>query len=110
MNIDNLINNILDSYNKYGLINRSDEENFPNRQNVVKILQDLEFLIFPGFKYAEETLQIAYDKFLNDDNFTRIMSEEFSDIIDEAYEYVKEKYRENKKEKIMPPKEKYPDR
>lgn len=54
MNIDNLINNILDSYNKYGLINRSDEENFPNRQNVVKILQDLEFLIFPGFKYAEE--------------------------------------------------------
>ena len=52
MNIDNLINNILDSYNKYGLINRSDEENFPNRQNVVKILQDLEFLIFPGFKYG----------------------------------------------------------
>ena len=38
------------------------------------------------------------------------MSEEFSDIIDEAYEYVKEKNKEKQKEKIIPLKEKYPDR
>ena len=54
MNIDMLIDGILDSYDRYGLINRSDKENFPNRQNVVSILQDLQTLIFPGFKYHED--------------------------------------------------------
>ena len=54
MNIDNLVNNILDSYDKYGLINRNDAENFPNRQNVVAILSDIQSLIFPGFRVAEE--------------------------------------------------------
>lgn len=54
MNIDCLIDGILDSYDTYGLINRSDTDNFPNRQNVVAILQDLQSLVFPGFKYAEE--------------------------------------------------------
>ena len=41
MNIDGLINGILDSYDTYGLINRSETENFPNRQNVVQVLSDL---------------------------------------------------------------------
>ena len=45
---------ILDSYEKYGLINRNDIENFPNRQNVVSVLQDLQSLILPGFKAAED--------------------------------------------------------
>ena len=54
MNIDMLVDEILDSYNKFGLINRSNTENFPNRQNVVSVLQDLQSLIFPGFKYAED--------------------------------------------------------
>ncbi|MCI5606640.1 MAG: serine O-acetyltransferase EpsC [Treponema sp.] len=54
MNIDMLIDGILDSYDRYGLINRTDKENFPNRENVVSILQDLQSLIFPGFKYDEE--------------------------------------------------------
>ena len=52
MNIDMLVDEILDSYNKFGLINRSNTENFPNRQNVVSVLQDLQSLIFPGFKYV----------------------------------------------------------
>ena len=60
MNIDSLINNILTSYDTIGLLNRSNAENFPNRQNVVSVLQDLQSLIFPGFKYAEEIC----DKFL----------------------------------------------
>ena len=54
MNIDMLIDGILDSYDRYGGINRSEDENFPNRQNVIKILTDLQSLIFPGFKIAEE--------------------------------------------------------
>lgn len=54
MNIDMLIDGILDSYDRYGLINRSTAENFPNRQNVVLVLQDLQSLVFPGFRVAED--------------------------------------------------------
>lgn len=54
MNIDNLIEGILASYDKYGFVNRNEEENFPNRQNVVSILSDLQSLVFPGFRTAED--------------------------------------------------------
>jgi len=54
MTIDMLIDGILDSYHRYGLINRNDIETFPNRQNVVSILGDIQTLIFPGFKIAED--------------------------------------------------------
>ena len=54
MNIDGLINGRLDNYGTYGLINRSEAENFPNRQNVVQVLSDLQSLVFPGFRTAEE--------------------------------------------------------
>src|SRR5574344_1578018 len=54
MNIDMLIDGILDSYDRYGGINRTEAENFPNRQNVVAVLQDLQCLVFPGFRVAED--------------------------------------------------------
>lgn len=54
MNIDPLIDNILESYDHYGFVNRNEEENFPNRQNVVSILTDLQSLVFPGFRTAED--------------------------------------------------------
>ena len=54
MNIDMLIDGILDSYDRYGGINRSGSEDFPNRTNVVEVLSDLQCLIFPGFKEDEE--------------------------------------------------------
>ena len=54
MNIDMLIDGILDSYERYGGINRTGSENFPNRKNVVDVLHDLQNLIFPGFRVAEE--------------------------------------------------------
>ncbi len=62
MNIDMLIDGILDSYDRYGLVNRVDNGNFPNRQNVVEVLSDLQFLIFPGFRIAEdiEPVNIRY--------------------------------------------------
>ena len=49
-----LIDGILDSYDRYGGINRSESENFPNRQNVIIVLQDLQCLIFPGFRVEED--------------------------------------------------------
>lgn len=54
MDIDNLIDGIINSYTKFGGINRTEAENFPNRENVLDILNDLENLIFPGFKQSEE--------------------------------------------------------
>lgn len=54
MDIDAMIDNIMNSYEQQGGINRSGAENFPNRQNVVSILQDLQSLVFPGFKYEED--------------------------------------------------------
>lgn len=54
MNIDMLIDGLLDSYDRYGGINRSESENFPNRENVIAVLDDLQCLIFPGFKVAED--------------------------------------------------------
>ncbi len=53
MNIDMLIDGILDSYDRYGGINRTGSENFPNRENVITVLSELQSLIFPGFKNAE---------------------------------------------------------
>lgn len=60
MNIDMLIDGILDSYDRYGFINRSG--NFPNRQNVVEVLSDIQLLVFPGFRIAEkiESSNIRY--------------------------------------------------
>lgn len=54
MNIDTLTNRILDSYMQYGGVNRREAEDFPNRQNIIGILQNLQFLVFPGFRTAEE--------------------------------------------------------
>jgi len=54
MNIDMLIDGILDSYDRYGFVNRNEEENFPNRQNVVSVITDLQSLVFPGFRAAED--------------------------------------------------------
>ena len=54
MNIDMLIDGILDSYDRYGGINRTGAENFPNRENVIAVLNELQTLVFPGFKNAED--------------------------------------------------------
>lgn len=63
MNIDSLIDKILDSYSTHGGVNRIETENFPNRENVVAILSDLQWLIFPGFKTADsiETGNLRYE-------------------------------------------------
>lgn len=52
--IDSLIERIIDSYEKDGGINKTGAENFPNKENVVSVLEDLQSLIFPGYKTAEE--------------------------------------------------------
>ncbi|AEE17718.1 serine O-acetyltransferase EpsC [Treponema brennaborense] len=57
MTPDVLIDNIIASYAQYGGINSGESQTFPNRQNVVTALQDLQSLIFPGFRTAEQVEQ-----------------------------------------------------
>ena len=54
MSIDGLVDNILKSYETDGGINRAGAENFPNRENVVAVLHEIQCLIFPGYKTNEE--------------------------------------------------------
>lgn len=88
MNIDILIDGILDSYDKYGLINRTNAENFPNRQNVVEVLRDLQSLIFPGFREAEdiEPTNIRYVTGQRVNNIIAKLTRE----IEKAFIYTKE--------------------
>ncbi|MBQ1949937.1 MAG: serine acetyltransferase [Treponema sp.] len=72
MNIDMLIDGILDSYDRFGGINRSEGENFPNRENVIKVLGELQCLIFPGFKTAES---------INPENIRYITGQRVNNII-----------------------------
>lgn len=79
MNLDLIVQNIMNSYKKYGGINRSGTENFPNRQNVVSVLQDLQCLIFPGFKY-EETIESKNLKYITGQHVNKIVSVLTSEI------------------------------
>lgn len=54
MTIDSMVDNILHSYTEFGGINESGIKSFPNRENVVDVLRELQRLIFPGYKNAEE--------------------------------------------------------
>ena len=54
MDIDNLVKRIIDSYEENGGINKAGSDSFPNRENVVAVLHELQCLIFPGYKTNEE--------------------------------------------------------
>ena len=53
MGIDAQVDKILRSYEEYGGINCAGEDSFPNRENVVEVIHELQCLINPGFKTAE---------------------------------------------------------
>ena len=72
MSIDNLIDNILNSYEKFGGINSAGTNSFPNMENVVQVLHDLQSLVFPGYKNAEE---------FNCDNLRYIIGQRVNRII-----------------------------
>jgi serine O-acetyltransferase len=55
---DSLIDKILDSYHALGGINHLEGPNLPSRQSVARIVEDLQSLIFPGFR-SEENLDLA---------------------------------------------------
>lgn len=79
MNLDKLIENIMNSYAKDGGVNRSGSESFPNRENVVSVLQDLQCLIFPGFKY-DEMIEDGNLKYITGQHVNRVISVLTSEI------------------------------
>ncbi len=48
--LDEKIDKIIASYEQWGGINLTDTHNFPNRAGVVAALQDIENVVFPGFR------------------------------------------------------------
>ena len=72
-NIDNLVNNIIESYERDGGINKAGAENFPNRENVVTILNDIQCLVFPGYRTAEE-LDSANIRYVTGQRVNRIIA------------------------------------
>ncbi len=54
MDMNKLIDGLLDSYKDNGGINQAGVNSFPNRENVVQVINDLQCLIFPGYRTAEE--------------------------------------------------------
>jgi serine O-acetyltransferase len=46
---DKSISSLLENYDKYGMVNRSDGENLPGRGSIKNIVNGLEELLFPGY-------------------------------------------------------------
>ena len=73
MKIDELVDSILESYERDGGINKAGSENFPVRENVVAVLHDIQCLIFPGYKTAEE-LDSVNLRYITGQRVNRIIS------------------------------------
>ncbi len=73
LNIDDLVGNILKSYDEYGGINKSGRLSFPNRENVISVLHDLQTLAFPGYRTAEE-IEADTIKYVTAQKVNRILS------------------------------------
>ena len=53
INLNSIIDNILNSYNTDGGTNLQEKYIYPNRENVVSVLKDIQAVIFPGFHQAQ---------------------------------------------------------
>lgn len=58
--IDELINKILDSYLDIGGMNHLEGPNLPSRQSIIRIVDDLESILFPGFRDEESLNKSNY--------------------------------------------------
>jgi len=68
-----MIDKILDSYEEVGGINKNGNYTFPNRENVVAVVNDLQSLVFPGYRTAEE---------INDQNIRYITGQRINRVAD----------------------------
>ena len=61
--VNNLVNVILESYNKYDITARIDEENIVNKDILIKVLEEIRKLLFPGF-FGNNKVRTEYTEFL----------------------------------------------
>lgn len=85
-NLDDKIENILASYQRYGGINLTDDNNFPNRQSVFAVLADLESVIFPGFR-EDSCLDNATIRFITGERLHRIAKNLTGEVL-KAIKYI----------------------
>ncbi len=62
-NIDNLVDLILDSYDKYDNTKRIDEDNIVHKETLIKLVEEIRKLLFPGF-FDNNKVRSEYLKFL----------------------------------------------
>ena len=62
-NIDNLVDLILDSYDKYDFTKRIDEDNIVHKETLIKLIEEIRKLLFPGF-FDNNKVRSEYIKFL----------------------------------------------
>lgn len=62
-NIDNLVDMILDSYDKYDSTKRIDEDNIVHKETLIKLVEEIRKLLFPGF-FDNNKVRSEYLKFL----------------------------------------------
>lgn len=62
-NVDNLVDMILDSYNKYDFTKRIDEDNIVHKETLIKLVEEIRKLLFPGF-FDDNKVRSEYLKFL----------------------------------------------
>lgn len=72
-NLDDIVNKILNSYKTEGATNIQENSLFPNRENVVSVLKDIQSLIFPGFHQAE-SINNCNLKYVTGEKINRIIN------------------------------------
>src|SRR5574344_884503 len=72
--VDDLVADIVNSYDEYGGINLDGTNNFPNRETVVAVLKDIQTIIFPGFHRAE-TLDKGCLRYVIGERINRIVTQ-----------------------------------
>lgn len=73
MGIDGQVERILASYEMHGGVNCAGADNFPNRENVVAVIHDLQSLIHPGYKRAE-TVDAGNLRYITGQRINRIIA------------------------------------
>lgn len=62
-NIDNLVEQILESYDKYDSTKRIDEDNIVHKETLIRLVEEIRRLLFPGF-FDDTKVRFEYLKFL----------------------------------------------
>ena len=60
---EKLITDILDSYKKYDITDKTDSENMLSRDTLIEVVKELRKILFPGF-FDDSKARSEYIKFL----------------------------------------------